>query len=246
MFTYSSKLSTQAELFITSLRELTLTDHSKISLVECEFDLKHYQDLLYPLCGLNLYEPMQGSVAKRKAELLAGRVCAYYAMDKIGVAEELTIGKSREPNWPIGIIGAITHTNNSALCAVISKYDEQDVIGIDREKWIPHSVAIMLQQQILQQKERALLEKQANFAFNKLLTICFSAKESIFKAYFVKVGEYFDFKDANLVSFSCNGKNGQCQFILADWLKQKIALTEPVTVDFFLDEEQVTSLLYNC
>lgn len=243
MFTCSSKLSTPAELFITDLHKLTLTNHSQVNLVECKFDLQHYQDQLYPLCNIKLYKPMQSAVDKRKAEFLAGRVCAYQAMQQIGAEAELAIGKSREPKWPVGIIGAITHTNDSALCAVIRKDNEQDVIGIDRENWIPHSDADMLHQQILQPQERALLEQHSSLPFNKLLTICFSAKESIFKAYFTKVGEYFDFKEASLVSFSCNGKNGQCKFVLADWLKQKIALTGPVTVEFYLEQDQVTTLL---
>lgn len=243
MFTSVSNLNNSTTPFITHLASSKLDKCPALHIVQCKFDLNYYHSELFHSFGITLPDSISNSVLKRQAEFLAGRVCANYAMRQLGKEAVITIGKSREPVWPNELIGTITHDNDSALCAVMERTTELSLIGIDREKWIASSDALALYPQILQPQEKQLLEQESDLPFNKLLTLCFSAKESIFKAYFATIGQYFDFKDACLVDFKSNGLYGECQFVLADWLNLKRASTEPVKVTFSLEQTRVTTLV---
>src|SRR3989338_11284500 len=54
-------------------------------------------------------EPVRG-VAKRQAEYLAGRLCAREALQRLtGTATVQACGEDRAPQWPVGMVGSITH-----------------------------------------------------------------------------------------------------------------------------------------
>src|SRR5208282_5779110 len=56
------------------------------------------------------------SVPKRAQEFAAGRVCARRALAELGVVDfPLRVGEDREPLWPEGTVGSITHT--TGFCA---------------------------------------------------------------------------------------------------------------------------------
>jgi 4'-phosphopantetheinyl transferase EntD len=72
-------------------------------------------------------------------------------------------------------------------------------VGLDVETLIPAARAEELQRAIVSEAESAQLRTHSQ-PFNHLLTLAFSAKESLFKALYPQVRCYFDFLDARLVT----------------------------------------------
>jgi 4'-phosphopantetheinyl transferase EntD len=148
---------------------------------------------------------LQRAVPKRQAEFLMGRLAARHAIERLGV-EALTpaIGTSREPLWQAGVAGSITHTGDiAAAVAVLSSAVKG--IGIDMEKVVDAQAHPALQEFVITPQEQVLLEaRRGHLSINTLLTVAFSAKESLFKGLFCSVGRYFDFSAARVSNLNVN------------------------------------------
>lgn len=169
--------------------------------VRVDFDTAsfHPNDLLW----LPHHNRLLNAVARRRAEHLAGRIAACEALRLHGVENAIPgIGLHREPCWPPGFTGSITHTGNIALATVIvdrnSKYGG---IGIDCETIMCEQTSRELAHGIVNITERALLQS-CGLPFPTALTLAFCAKESLFKALYRHVGRYFDFSAAEVTSIS--------------------------------------------
>jgi len=160
---------------------------------------------------------LQRAVPKRQAEFLMGRLAARHAVERLGI-KALTphIGTSREPLWQAGITGSITHTGDiAAAVAVLSSTVKG--IGIDIEKVVDAQAHPALQEFVVTPGERVLLEAQReHFSIDTLLTVAFSAKESLFKGLFYSVGRHFDFSAARVSSLDVNA--GRLTLILEESL----------------------------
>jgi 4'-phosphopantetheinyl transferase EntD len=136
------------------------------------------------------------AVAKRKLEFSAGRTCSRTALTKLGFpAQPIGSGAGREPLWPEGIVGSITHCDG--YCAAAVARAEQIVsIGIDAEpnKILPREVL----REIASRDELTALSHlpQNPISFDRLL---FSAKESIYKASYPLTHKWLGFEDAEVV-----------------------------------------------
>ncbi|EHR8837789.1 enterobactin synthase subunit EntD [Shigella flexneri] len=139
-----------------------------------EFDPANFceQDLLW----LPHYAQLQHAGRKRKTEHLAGRIAAVHALREYGYKGVPAIGKLRQPVWPTGVYGSISHCGATAL-AVVSRQP----IGIDIEEIFSAQTAAELTDNIITPSERKLLT-DSGLAFSLALTLAFSAKESAFKA----------------------------------------------------------------
>ncbi len=77
------------------------------------------------------------SVDKRQREFRAGRHCAHQALECLGLeATPLLWGERREPIWPQGYLGSISHCDGYALAACALQ-GEIVGIGIDVEPLSP-------------------------------------------------------------------------------------------------------------
>ncbi|HEY3590530.1 MAG TPA: enterobactin synthase subunit EntD [Buttiauxella sp.] len=159
------------------------------------------------------------AVNKRKAEHLAGRIAANQALKFHGIMDYIPgIGLHREPCWPPGFTGSITHSGNVALATVITDNPLQRTgLGIDFEEIITPQVAEDIYGGIIDCAEKELIGT-SSFPFNYALTLVFSAKESLFKALFRHVGRYFDFSavsiteiDGQLLTLTLNHSLGPYQ-----------------------------------
>ncbi|POX42797.1 4'-phosphopantetheinyl transferase [Streptomyces sp. Ru72] len=128
----------------------------------------------------------------RMWEFAAGRTCARRAMRALGLpASAIPVGAHREPVWPRGIVGSITHCPGYCAAAVAL---EQDLaaVGIDGEphEGLPDGVL----EAITGPAERAALGDPASgpVCWDRVL---FSAKESIYKAWFSLTRTWLDFTD---------------------------------------------------
>ena len=85
----------------------------------------------------HLLPPCMANVAQvRKQEFIAGRYCAYQAAKLVGLElVKLPAAKTREPVWPEGMVGSITHSKLMAISCVSLSQDWSS-IGIDAEELI--------------------------------------------------------------------------------------------------------------
>ncbi|QIL91041.1 4'-phosphopantetheinyl transferase superfamily protein [Microbulbifer sp. SH-1] len=169
--------------------------------VRCEFDSAGYQATLYAELGIAMPEAIARSVPKRQAEFLAGRYVARLALQDLAPAHyrdmQVGIGEQRNPLWPDGVVGSISHMDRVAVCAVNHRVD-MDYLGIDVEALIPARVCREIATIVATRQERELLSNQG-LSERVALTLIFSAKESLFKALYPSVRDYFGFEVAEAV-----------------------------------------------
>jgi enterobactin synthetase component D len=185
------------ESFLSNTNRLTITGNDDICL-QSQFNIDIYRDELFNEFNILFPESLSKAVPKRKAEFLAGRIIVRETMKIMALPMiDIPIGMNRSPRWPQGVAGSISHSNNQVFCLLSKK---NNGIGIDYEEIIPGEDAVDIQRSIVSKKEVSLFS-EVNSDYNKLLTLAFSAKESLFKALYFSVRKYFYFLDATIISF---------------------------------------------
>jgi 4'-phosphopantetheinyl transferase EntD len=149
------------------------------------------------------------AVAKRRHEFTVGRTLARRALAQLGhEPTSILVGPNREPIWPQGIVGSITHCAGY-YAAVVARGDRIAALGIDAEPndQLPDGVLRI----IARHEERSWLDSQAtgSVCWDRLL---FSAKETIFKAWFPLTHCWLDF-DAVRVVFDTQTKEFRAELV---------------------------------
>jgi len=184
---------------------------------------------------------MLNAVKKRKAEFLAGRYSAKQLARALKISRadsiEVKVGLHREPIWPLGLKGSITHNSSTAIC-LMSKSPQVCSLGIDIETIISEDLVGDISSLVCNKQEVQLLLSQ-EINKRKAITLIFSAKESIFKALYSKVGEYFDFNEAVLMDVNLSS-NRMC-YQLNRSFARKHSLPILVEVDFMINNETVVT-----
>ena len=138
------------------------------------------------------------AVETRRREFITARHCAREALAKLGYAPvPIRAGRKREPLWPAGVVGSITHTTGFRAAAVASQ-SVLASIGIDTEQndKLPDGV----EEAITVRGEREMLAALSRaFPATNWGRLLFSAKESVYKAWYPLTGRGLDFEDARLV-----------------------------------------------
>ncbi|MEX5410944.1 4'-phosphopantetheinyl transferase [Atlantibacter hermannii] len=156
------------------------------------------QDLLW----LPHHAMLARAVVSRKAEHLAGRIAAVHALRQAGgPTTPPGIGAHREPLWPAGFTGSITHAGNLALAAAKPTGERFASLGIDYQPLLTDNDAQKLADGVLFGDERARIQA-ASMPFHLALSQIFSAKESLFKALFPAVQNWFGFDGAQMVALA--------------------------------------------
>lgn len=137
---------------------------------------------------------------KRRREFAAGRRCAAQALIDAGAQDvEVGVGAAREPRWPAGFVGSITHSAFRAGAAV-GPTRSLRAIGIDFEPIFDDEAMRDAAPAALSDAEWRLCSE---WSPNELATLVFSAKESLYKCLYPLAATFFDFTDvevAELVS----------------------------------------------
>ena len=141
----------------------------------------------------------QLSSVSRKEHYRSGRICAGEVLSKLGARGQpvLRDPQTREPLWPEGISGAITHSGNWAAAAA-GKTSEVSGIGIDLED-LERQVDSRISRHVCIPEEQKWLQECGEDFLEQNLKIIFSAKESIFKAFFPYTRTYLHFHDARIL-----------------------------------------------
>jgi enterobactin synthetase component D len=173
--------------------------------------------VLEALVGFEVEGTPERAVAKRRAEFLAGRFAALSALRALGIEQAPGRNEDGSPRWPAGIVGSITHGARRALCAV-GRSAELRGLGIDAECLMTPAVKQELQRRICTDAELALAEECLGLAEHELVSLAFSAKESLYKCLYPMVGRYMDLHAATVVGAAALGENGELTLELAlDW-----------------------------
>lgn len=137
------------------------------------------------------------AVPSRRREFAAGRACARSALADLGHhGWSLNRGPRGEPLWPPGVVGSISHCPGFAAAAAAPSAGTL-ALGIDVEvdAPLPRDVAA----EVLSAEEtasvRGLAAQDRVTPWERLL---FSAKESLFKAWYPLRHEWLGFEEAHV------------------------------------------------
>jgi len=137
------------------------------------------------------------AVDKRRREFTTARACARTALGALGLPETpIGRGERGAPGWPPGVVGSITHCTGYRA-AVVARDDDVVTIGVDAEPNEPIPPDVL--RHVALDTERAwvgeLLAADPGVSWDRLL---FSAKESVYKAWFPLTRRWLDFSQASL------------------------------------------------
>lgn len=138
----------------------------------------------------------------RRREFAAGRVCARLALQAIGIEGfALLAGAHRQPLWPVGVSGSISHCGT--CCAAVVCNDPEIIgLGLDIERIGP--VTELPLEVTCTVGESAWLDAQPADARTELAWVLFSAKESLYKALFTQYQAFIEFGEVELRIDSAN------------------------------------------
>lgn len=134
-----------------------------------------------------------GAVPKRRREFAAGRACAHAALAALGKpAPSIPAGAAREPVWPAGVVGSLSHEDNLCVAAVHVRRAVQS-LGIDIATTTPLDAAL-LPRICTAGETRALGRARGSLPCDggKLV---FAIKEAAYKCLFPLVRQMFGFHD---------------------------------------------------
>lgn len=134
------------------------------------------------------------AVAKRRREFTTGRWCARAALADLGAAPaSIPRGDDGAPRWPDGVIGSITHCPGYRA-AVVARVGRLRAIGVDAETHDPLPAGVI--DLVASGPERDHLRRLATGTPVHLDRLLFSAKESVYKAWYPLAGRWLGFEDA--------------------------------------------------
>ncbi|WP_435282618.1 4'-phosphopantetheinyl transferase family protein [Streptomyces koelreuteriae] len=137
------------------------------------------------------------AVAKRRREFAVVRSCARRAMEKLGVPPQPILpGERGAPGWPAGLAGSMTHCDGYGAAALVRAADLAS-LGIDAEVHGPLPEGVLPSVSLPSEAERLrrLAAQHPDIHWDRLL---FSAKESVYKAWFPLTGKWLDFMEADI------------------------------------------------
>lgn len=169
------------------LRTLFATDASGVIL-----PIGNHLDALYA----SEREIIHNVGSKRQHEFSTGRFCAKTALAQLDIENFPVLrNEHREPLWPSGYVGSISHCKD--LCgAVAARKSDFKSIGFDIENIKPLKQDIA--KAICTEQETKWLAQQNAHSHDVLVILLFSLKESVFKCIFPYQNIRPGFKDCSI------------------------------------------------
>lgn len=135
----------------------------------------------------------------RQREFAAGRACARRAMRELGAPDGPVLrGVRRAPLFPDGVVGSITHTSGFCAAAVARSASFAGV-GLDAER--DEALSERAAARICSPGELAALRALPGRRPEHWAAVVFSAKETVYKAYFPLTAFFIGFRDAVIALF---------------------------------------------
>lgn len=151
-------------------------------------------------------EPVEGAavaraVDKRRVEFARGRVCARAALVAAGGGPvAIPVGANREPLFPPGFVGSLTHCDGF-VAAVVARSAENGAatpllgLGVDAERVTQLESGVL---DMIVTDFDGDARGAADWGRPESGCLLFSAKESVFKAVFPLAGVWIGFEDVGL------------------------------------------------
>ena len=135
------------------------------------------------------------AVDRRRNEFRAGRAAARAALAQIGCAPAAILAHpQRDPIWPAGFLGSITHSDSHAL-ALAAPSRLIDAVGVDLED--DSALDASLTASVCRPDERPAHAQFAGLGIDHA-KLCFVAKEAVFKAIFPRQRSALQFQQLRL------------------------------------------------
>jgi 4'-phosphopantetheinyl transferase EntD len=171
-------------------------------------DVRSAEQFGQPNVGAGLPEERAAiahAVAGRQGDYLGVRDCARTALISLGLApERIGTGPRREPIWPPGVVGSLTHCAGYRAAAV-ARAGSMHSVGIDAEPHEPLPEGV-LETVGLPEEVRAVAALERDDPRTHWSRLLFCAKEAVYKAWFPLTGEWLGFEEAS-VSIETTGHN---------------------------------------
>lgn len=159
---------------------------------------------------------------KRRAEFMAGRLCARRAIWLLQGKESVPpIGPDRAPIWPQDTVGSISHSDHWAA-AMLAKQTHYLSLGLDIERSLNDDEGQRLMPALLTATERQRLALLNPTQLGFMVTLTFSLKESLFKALYPLLAKPFYFADAELIDWDNASGHARLRLVNSlspDWPK---------------------------
>lgn len=135
------------------------------------------------------------AVPKRAEEFRAGRAYARAALGALGLKPcGIPVGQHRQPVWPPGIVGSITHSDKLSFAIVARCVDFHGVgIDIEPDTALDRDIVSLICRP--EEREAASSDGIGSVDNAKLF---FVVKEAFFKAYFPVTGAFLEFQDVSV------------------------------------------------
>ncbi|MET8825031.1 4'-phosphopantetheinyl transferase superfamily protein [Streptomyces sp. NPDC004610] len=140
---------------------------------------------------------VERAVPKRRREFATVRMCARAAMERLGVPPHPVLpGERGAPGWPEGLVGSMTHCEGYAAAA-LARAGDLASLGVDAEPHGPLPDGVLEAVALPAERDRLarLTAHRPDLHWDRLL---FSAKESVYKAWFPLTGAWLDFSEADI------------------------------------------------
>ena len=149
--------------------------------------------------GLN---PNHKFSPKRLSDFSTGRYCAMKALDQLWMKDVIIpIGPNREPIWPEGIVGSISHCD-SLTGAIVAKKSDHISLGLDIEEI--GRVTPDLWDLVFTENEKVYLSSLNGRKLEEQSTAIFSIKEAFYKFQHPLTKTFLDFLDEEVSLPSMN------------------------------------------
>jgi 4'-phosphopantetheinyl transferase EntD len=144
------------------------------------------------------------AVEHRRREFATARACARNALAALGVPPAPILrGDRGAPQWPPGFVGSITHCDGYRAAAVARAVDVL-TIGVDAEPAGPLPDGVLNQVSLPAERTRLgeLAAAVPGVCWDRVL---FSAKESVYKAWFPLARRWLGFDEADVTIDPADG-----------------------------------------
>ena len=168
------------------------------AIASAAFAVVDHEAVIAQLATLRVEGLPERAVAKRRAEFLAGRWAARTALASLGLEGIPGRNEDGSPRWPAHVVGSISHGAERALCAV-ARESEVRSLGIDVERLMGPETKVELIRRICSVEELSVLGG-LGAPEHHLVSLAFSAKESLYKCLYPLVGRFMDFSSARVVA----------------------------------------------
>ena len=180
-------------------------DAATLAVQLIDFSAATFTPAAFAAGAIALPAHIERSVRKRQAEYFYGRLAARHALAAAGLpAVDIGTGAERQPLWPAGSIGSITHNSRRAGAVALPEGPWHGV-GIDVESIATPDVQDSIAALAVDADElRRLAAHEHMLQRAALLPLVFSAKESFYKAAYGAVGRFFDFSAIRLTAIGAD------------------------------------------